>query len=184
MPSKKRKISDLTIEDTSRLFLALNTFQDNLDETELLPSLKKLAEKLQTRRTQHIYFPDQVIFNQLGIRSKPLVLRVDKRREIDSLGLAQTEVPTLDSQLCLQSGELNEAASRILMNMFLLRLASVIRNEETEVNIIPDFPISKTTFQGHSFDSVVDFLAIPAHSEYTDLLLDTPVAALTSHNFT
>jgi hypothetical protein len=85
--------------------------------------------------------------------------------------------------------------------MFLLRLASVMRNEEAEVNIIPQFPISKTTHQGHSFGGVVDFLVTWAHSEYTgaptrhinlttltenfvtkDLLLDTPVAALASHN--
>ena len=52
MSHKKRKISDLTIEDTSRLLLALAAFQDNLDETdedlppELLPALEKLTTKL------------------------------------------------------------------------------------------------------------------------------------------
>lgn len=53
MSQKKRKISDLTTDDTSRLLLALVVFQENLDETdedlpqELIPALKKLAGKLQ-----------------------------------------------------------------------------------------------------------------------------------------
>lgn len=136
---------------------------------------------------------DQVIFNQLGIRLRPLVLLVARRREIETLGLAETEgnwlsIDATRQLLCLIRNcvskvvssyrslvlvhcpwlySQNEAASRFLINMFLLRLASVMRNEEAEVNIIPEFPIPKNTFQGHSFGGVVDFLVTQAHSEYT-----------------
>ena len=62
----KRKIADLTREDTNRLLLALAEFQENLDEedaylpSELLPAVKKLATKLQAvpvRGSTHIKRP-------------------------------------------------------------------------------------------------------------------------------
>jgi hypothetical protein len=41
----------------------------------------------------------------------------------------------------------------------LLRLVSTLQNEMSEVNIIPDFPIPKTTNSGgQSFNGVVDYL--------------------------
>ncbi|KAG2093296.1 uncharacterized protein F5147DRAFT_657437 [Suillus discolor] len=115
-------------------------------------------------------------------------------REIETLGLAETESNWLSIDATRQLlrlvrncvSKVNGAASRILINMFLLRLASVMRNEEAEVNIIPKFPISKTTLQGHSFGGVVDFLinlmTLTKNFVTKDLLLDTPVAALASHN--
>ena len=45
--------------------------------------------------------------------------------------------------------------------MILLRLASTLQNETSEVNIIPEFPIPKTTFATdsgeQSFSGVVDY---------------------------
>ncbi|KAG1840439.1 hypothetical protein F4604DRAFT_1690776 [Suillus subluteus] len=174
----------------SRLFLALAAFQENLNETdedlppELLPSMKKLAEKLE------VVPVDTGIFNQLSIRLKPLVLLAEKRGEIETLGLAEIEGNWLSIDATRQLlhlirncvSKVNEAVSHILINMFLLHLASVMHNEGAEVNIIPEFPISKTTLGGHSFAGIVNFLVTQAQPEYTDLLLNTPVAALASHN--
>ena len=40
-----------------------------------------------------------------------------------------------------------EAGCRVLINIILLRLASTIQTDKSEVNIIPEFPIPKTIFQ-------------------------------------
>jgi len=39
-----------------------------------------------------------------------------------------------------------EAGCRILINMILLRVVSAMSTDKTDVNIIPEFPIAKTTF--------------------------------------
>ncbi|KAH7881967.1 hypothetical protein F5I97DRAFT_1932140 [Phlebopus sp. FC_14] len=97
MVHKKRKISDLTIEDMSRLLLALVAFQENLDETdeelppELLPALRKLSERLQVISHASLSRVDEVTFNKLGIALKPMFLPNEKRSEIEALGLAETE---------------------------------------------------------------------------------------------
>ncbi|KAI9463146.1 hypothetical protein HD554DRAFT_2125002 [Boletus coccyginus] len=196
MSQKKRKISDFTTDDTSRLLLALVAFQENLDETdedlpqELIPALKKPAAKL--RVVPHISFSrvDDVTFNQLGIELKPMVLLPEKRTEIEALGLAEREGNWLSIDATKELlrlirshvSRVNEAGSRILVNAFLLRLTSVVGQNEMEINIIPEFPISKTTMQGYSFGGVVDFVVTQAHSKYNSLLLENPVTALAPHN--
>jgi hypothetical protein len=53
-----------------------------------------------------------------------------------------------------------------LINLLLLCVASTMSDEETDVNIIPEYPITKTILaENHSFGGVVDFLMakLPAH---------------------
>lgn len=121
-----------------------------------------------------------------------MVLLPEKRTEIEALGLAEREGNWLSIDATKELLRLirshvsrvvssyhsltlapfshslsqNEAGSRILVNAFLLRLTSVVGQNEVEINIIPEFPISKTTMQGYSFGGVVDFLVTQAHSKY------------------
>lgn len=61
-----------------------------------------------------------------------------------------------------------EVGCRILINMILLRVVSAMSTDKMDVNIIPEFPIAKTTFSGsHSFDGVVDLLLTKLPSRYT-----------------
>ncbi|KAF8634629.1 hypothetical protein AX15_000806 [Amanita polypyramis BW_CC] len=63
--------------------------------------------------------------------------------------------------------------------MILLRLASTTQNEISEVNIISEFPMSKTTFETTSgpgsFSGVVDFLLASVPPEYScKVFISTP----------
>ena len=79
-------------------------------------------------------------------------------------------------------------------------LVSILQNEMSEVNIIPDSPTTKTTFAtdsgGHSFSGVVDYLFArvpPKHPCKHDLcivhrwllglsfILENPITALANH---
>ncbi|KAF9510541.1 hypothetical protein BS47DRAFT_1347861, partial [Hydnum rufescens UP504] len=71
-----------------------------------------------------------------------------------------------------------EAGCRILINLVLLRVVSAISTDEMGINIIPEFPIPKTTFSGSlSTGGTVDLLLTKLSSRYSDYLLD-PTSAL------
>lgn len=71
----------------------------------------------------------------------------------------------------MRSYSKTEAGCRILINMMLLRLASAMQNEKIQLNIIPEFPIPKTTFETDSgeqtFSGVVDFLLARIPPKYS-----------------
>ena len=46
----------------------------------------------------------------------------------------------------LETSHQTEAGCPIQINMILLRVVSTMSTDETDVNIIPEFPIAKTTF--------------------------------------
>ncbi len=61
-----------------------------------------------------------------------------------------------------------EAGCRVLINLILLRVASIMSIDYMDVNIIPEFPIAKTVFPGNrSFGGVVDFLLTKLPEKYS-----------------
>jgi hypothetical protein len=61
-----------------------------------------------------------------------------------------------------------EAGCRVLINLILLRIASTMSDGQTDVDIIPEYPIATTTFyDNHSFAGVVDFLVAKLPARYT-----------------
>ena len=61
-----------------------------------------------------------------------------------------------------------EAGCRVPINLILLHVASTMSTNQMDVNIIPEFPITKTVFPGnHSFGGVVDFLLTKLPERYT-----------------
>ncbi|KAF8347289.1 hypothetical protein F5887DRAFT_1281371 [Amanita rubescens] len=193
---KKRKLSGLTQEDTTVLLTALETFQSTLDENdedlppELVPALDKLRAKLGV--VQHTSFSKVDPFTLVAaqIRSGPLFLSFHLRDEIEAIGKADRPTSFLSFDATVELIKLvrnhvsvvTGAGCRILINIILLRLASTMRNETSEVNIIPEFPISKTTFGttsgSRSFSGVVDFLLASVPPKYSRFLLQNPVGAL------
>ena len=68
----------------------------------------------------------------------------------------------------LETSHQTEAGCRILINVILLRVVSAMSTDETDVNIIPEFPITKTTFPSNlSFDGMVDLLLTKLPSRFT-----------------
>ena len=61
-----------------------------------------------------------------------------------------------------------EAGCRVLINLILLRIASIMSVDQMDVNIVPEFPIAKTVFPGnHSFDGVINFLLAKLPERYS-----------------
>jgi len=78
-----------------------------------------------------------------------------------------------------------EAGCRVLINLLLLRVASTMSDENTDVNIIPEYPIAKTVLaENRSFGGVVDFLMAKLPARYTDHLLRNPVISLNNPDLT
>ncbi|KIJ13642.1 hypothetical protein PAXINDRAFT_156455 [Paxillus involutus ATCC 200175] len=187
MPPKRRKISDLTVTDTNELLLKLDEFRSALDEGDedlpagLIDKLEELRDKLQD--TKHTSFSkvDPITLLSLKISSGPLFLVSEKRQEIEDLGSAE---PT---GLRDHVATVTEAGCRILINILLLRVVSVMCPGETSVNIIPEFPLPRTTFKqdsgNYSFSGVVDFLVTKLPARYTEYLLGDPTTALANPEF-
>jgi len=56
-------------------------------------------------------------------------------------------------------------------HLLLLRVASTMSDENTDVNIIPEFPITKTVLaENRSFGGVVDFLMAKLPARYSSKL--------------
>jgi len=56
-------------------------------------------------------------------------------------------------------------------HLLLLRVASTMSDENTDVNIIPEFPIAKTVLaENRSFGGVVDFLMAKLPARYSSKL--------------
>ena len=61
-----------------------------------------------------------------------------------------------------------EAGCRVLISLILLRVASTMSTDQMDVNIIPEYPISRTLFPGNrSFGGAVDFLLTKLPGRYT-----------------
>jgi len=193
MPPKKRKISDLVAGYADSLLLALTAFQDFLDEDddELPPGLIKALDELRAKLevVKHVSFSkvDALTLLQVNIKSGPFFLVPEKRALAEERGSAEVEGKVLTMEILQELIELvrkhvsvvTEAGCRILINLILLRVASAMSTDQMAVDIIPEYPIAKTTFPGNrSFGGVVDFLLTKLPVRYSRYLLGDPTTAL------
>ncbi|KAG2129162.1 hypothetical protein DEU56DRAFT_902968 [Suillus clintonianus] len=196
---KRRKLSDLlvTAKNTNELLHMLQEYRSNLDEGDedlsagLVDKLQELRDKLEDVKYTSFSKVDPMTLFSLGISCGPLLLISDKRQEVENLGLAEISgclpIDTVRSQISLVRGHVamvTEAGCRILINILLLRVLSVMCQGDTTVNIIPEFPIPRTIFDRDSgkcsFSGVVDFLVTKLPAGYTEYLLGDPTTALTN----
>jgi hypothetical protein len=186
----------LTATDANSLLSALEVFQSTLDDTDdelpphLISSLEKLRAKLEVVQHKSFSKVDPFTLVAAHVRTGPLFLFEDKRKEIEALGKADAATSVLSFNMTINLIKLvrdhfsivTEAGCRVLINMILLHLASTMQSDQSQVNIIPEFPIPKTTFDtddgGQSFSGVVDFLLATVPPKYSRFLLDNPVGAL------
>ena len=117
MPTKKRKISDLTVNDANTLLLTLNEFHAALDEDDedlpsgLITALDQFRTKLEVVKVriqslilamgtryqcaihQHVTFSkgDALVLLQVNIKSGPLFLVPETRASAEERGLAEIE---------------------------------------------------------------------------------------------
>ena len=76
-----------------------------------------------------------------------------------------SELSGFQLSVLLETSHQTEAGCRILINVILLRVVSAMSTDD--VNIIPEFPIAKTTFPSNlSFGGVVDLLLTTLPSRF------------------
>ncbi|KAG6808661.1 hypothetical protein H0H93_016648, partial [Arthromyces matolae] len=170
-------ISDITAVDANVLISALNELESMLDPDdehlppELLPALQKLRAKLQIV-PMHTSFSkaDYFSLNTAGIHLDTLFLIDEMKHEIESFGKldAPSTLLTFDNTAELVNlirrhvSFTTEAGCRLLIDIFLLRLASTMQSDTGEVMITPKYPLPKTLFEGasgsQSFSGVLDYL--------------------------
>ncbi|KAF5385104.1 hypothetical protein D9615_001045 [Tricholomella constricta] len=180
----QRKIPDLTANDANTLLLSLNDFQAALDEDdEDLPSgLIEVLDQFRTKLevVKHVSFSkvDAIVLLQVNNKAGPLFLVSEKRALAEERGSAEIKGKALSMEVLKNLIELvrlhvavvTEAGCRALINLTLLRVASAMSTDQIDVNIIPEYPISKTLFPGnHSFEGVVDFLVTKLPGRYTQI---------------
>jgi hypothetical protein len=149
----------------------------------LIDKLQDVRDKLENQTS--FSKVDPTTPPSLEILHSPLRLISDKKQEIEDLG--SDEIPgclsinTTRFLISLVRGHVatvTEAGCRILINILLLRVVSVCPG----VNIIPEFPVPRTTFNSKdgkcSFSGVVDFLVTKIPTPYTEYLLGNPSEAL------
>jgi len=191
--AKKRKLSNFTTDDRCAMLLALQHFQDTLDPedadlpTGIHDTLDQLRQKLEL--VNHISFSkvDPTILVQVNIKMGPLFLVQDQIPAAKEIGSADSDdrvitMGVLKELIALTRKHVSvvtEAGCRVLINLILLRVASTMSDGQTDVNIIPEYPIATTTFSDNrSFGGVVDFLVAKLPARYTSFLLGDPANAL------
>ena len=146
--------------------------------------------------SKHVSFSkvDALTLLHVGIKTGPLFLIPDQRQAAEEKGSTEVDGKALTMDVLKQlialvrrhvsvvvshispSGHFplstlfsqSEAGCRVLINLILLRVASSMSIHQIDVNIIPEFPISKTVFHGNlSFGGVVDFLLTKLPEKYT-----------------
>jgi hypothetical protein len=67
----------------------------------------------------------------------------------------------------LEAFNQTEAGCRTLISVILLRVVSAMSTDETDVNIIHDFPISVNAYPGYDYSRIVDLLLTKLPSRFT-----------------
>jgi hypothetical protein len=144
---------------------------------------------------KHVSFSkvDAITLLQVGIKTGPLFLAPETRLSAEGLGSTEVDGKSLTMEvlkqmislvrrhvsvvvsefvqslsICSKPLSQTEAGCRVLINLILLRVASTMSTNHMDVNIIPEFPITKTVFPGNrSFGGVVDFLLTKLPEKYT-----------------
>ncbi|KAI6149418.1 hypothetical protein BKA82DRAFT_4014000 [Pisolithus tinctorius] len=139
----------------------------------LPPDLLSAVEDLYTSFSK----VDAGMFNKLDIPVRPLWQQAPDL-DIKAYGLVEMKGNWLDIDATWQLyliqehvSIINEAGSCMLINVFLLCLASVMHHREQVVSVIPEFPIRRTTLEDYAFGGVVNFLITRAPPGSTKLLL-------------
>ncbi|TFY78799.1 hypothetical protein EWM64_g5215 [Hericium alpestre] len=189
---KRRKISDLIDDDENVLLNALTTFQATLDEDEedlppeLLPALEKFRTKLGKVPVGHVLLLE--FFSRTEDATSALL--EERRAEAEAVG--RSDIPSnamslditkeLIQLVCRHVSMSTDAGCRMLIDIILLRIASVMQDSSTEVEIMPEFPVSETASNSrageHSFSGTLDYLLAKIPVKYVEYFRETPVFAV------
>jgi hypothetical protein len=192
--AKKRKLSDLTTQETDLFLKMIENFKQDLseedeDEKSVIASLDHVATKL--AQVHHVPFSGtSLTFAKAKIKAGPLTFISNKIPEIQSLcrkesvdgsQLTVDQTKNLISLIRAHVSFSTEAGCRILVNAILLHVVSNISSTEVDVSIIPEFRMAATRFEyaATSYGGVVDFLIVKGPPASIEFLLGGPQLAFT-----
>src|SRR5258708_10718476 len=90
------------------------------------------------------------------------------------MSLAWYSLPIFRPLTCPHSFFQSEAGCRMTINMVLLRLAPLVRNTESKLTIVPEYPIAKTKMEeGQSLGDIVDYLLARHPAEHSGYCLSS-----------
>ncbi|KAF8959305.1 hypothetical protein BDZ97DRAFT_1761499 [Flammula alnicola] len=192
MAPKKRKFSDLSVEQTSRIKGILLSCREECDqlgideEDEDVRELNRIIDKLTDAK--HTPFSDVPLltFCRMGIKIQPMEWRSDGETEAKTyanatLPGARTVEDTrknIDDVLKYVSLE-SEAGCRILINVLLIHVASNLETHASGVVIAPEFRVEDMLLGSteNAFGGVVDYMLIYGDKVVRDRIIKSKAFA-------
>ncbi|KDQ49265.1 hypothetical protein JAAARDRAFT_212279, partial [Jaapia argillacea MUCL 33604] len=190
MPAKRRKISNLTHEDTNAIVDTLAEYCQALDvedseTTGLVDDIQKICAKLQAKTQTRFSSGTVLDLSAANIRTKGLEIKEGGRARAEDRSSQEKAgnwfgIENTRALIRLVRKHVSTLAGcRMLINVILLRVASVDSNEEMAVSIVPEYPIHETALNpGHSLVGVVDYLLTRLPTKFTRQVLDYPQMTL------
>ncbi|TBU53228.1 hypothetical protein BD310DRAFT_938473, partial [Dichomitus squalens] len=197
MPAKKRKISDFSAADSRLMLDALEQFTGKLDpeDTESL-EVMQLAQSL-TAKISHIPHTALSSVTAQDLREmKVYALWLDFKSDGKEKACERGAVEVEDNFLTLEAtkqlikvvfghvSRSTEAGCRILTDIILLRLATVLSNDVERMYILTEYPIrSVKLHEKRSFGGIVDYILAKYPTKSHTRILRTPMDALDDATF-
>ncbi|KAJ6567522.1 hypothetical protein B0H10DRAFT_2180230 [Mycena sp. CBHHK59/15] len=193
--AKRRKLSELTAEETATVVDFLKRFQDELDEEdedgqEVVAALGKVVNKL--KEVKHVPFSDATILSLTKANIKVDLLELSSLKEGEARKLG--DKTTVPDALTLEETKKNivytrkyvsfetEAGCRILINVLLIHAASNLSTSSIGAAIAPEFRIPETPLEsgGSAYGGAVDYLMVLGEPWARNLVLQSPKLAFTN----
>ncbi|CAA7269834.1 unnamed protein product [Cyclocybe aegerita] len=195
MAPKKRKLSDLSTEQTSRvkgILLSCREICDQLgidEDDEDLRDLNRIIDKLTDAK--HTPFSDVSLLTlgKMGVTIQPMEWRSDGVTQAKAYGTA-----TLPGALTIEDTRKNihdvlkyvslesEAGCRILINTLLIHVASNLETDSSGVVIAPEFRVDDTLLgcTENSFGGVVDYMLVYGDKAVRDRIIKSKAFAFSN----
>ncbi|KAJ3512375.1 hypothetical protein NLJ89_g3555 [Agrocybe chaxingu] len=192
MAPKKRKLSDLSAEQTSRVKGILLSCREECDQLgideddEDLRKLNRIIDKLTD--AQHTSFSDASLLTlgRMGIAIQPMEWRSDGATQAKTYGTA-----TLPGALTVEDTRKNihdvlkyvslesEAGCRILINALLIHVASNLETDSSGVVIAPESRVDDTLL-GCTENSFVDYMLLYGDKAVRDRVIKSQAFAFSN----
>ncbi|GLB38677.1 hypothetical protein LshimejAT787_0505420 [Lyophyllum shimeji] len=190
----KRKLSDLTYEETNDIVSLLKNLLGDLDEDDadglsVIESVKNVIRKLE--KTEHLPFSDVSVASLADAHINVLPMKWTPTGRDDARAYGEQTTPgtvTLEDTkkrlaniLRFVSTE-NEAGRRLIITELLLHVAWNLDTEKSGVAIAPEFRVSNKVLESNtrSYGGTVDYLVAIAPPRVRDVVVESAQLAFLS----
>ncbi|KAF8333289.1 hypothetical protein F5887DRAFT_1273779 [Amanita rubescens] len=191
----KRKLSDLTSEETNDIVSLLKSLLGDLDEDDedglsVIESVKNVIRKLEKTERKHLPFSEVSVTSLANAHINVLPMKWTPTGQDDARACGEQTTPgavtladtkkRLGNVLRFVSTE-NEAGCRLIVNELLFHIAWNLDTEESGIVIAPEFRVGNTVLESNmrSHGGIVDYLVVIAPPKVRDMVVESaPLAFL------